>query len=481
MTDVVLITPLSRCRSPWPPLSLGYLSSFLEKQGFETKIIDLKSTKFTPYEKNKMQLQLLKLIKKYDPTIVGFTCFTNEVMEVKELNNLIKLENPNIITVVGGPHPTVRPQDFLLDKTFDFVVHGEGEITFYELIKSLIYGKSIKNINGISFLRSNKIFITKPRQPIQNLDSIPFPSYEKMPMDFYTYPQTDLIRGIMISGTTIYTSRGCPYRCIYCSSHTVFGKKTRFRTPKNVVDEIEYLKDKFKIDGFYILDDTFTLSKKHVFGVCNEILERRLDVIWACQTRVHLIDKELILKMKKAGCVQIDFGVESGSSRLLKILKKDITKEQIENAFLICRKMKMRTLANFMMNIPTETFSDINETINFSKKLKADKTVLSVATPFPGTELYEIVKNHDLSIEEFSDLRFDKEPTWYKQPIYRNIKITKLRNKILKRMRGTTRFKEAISPLLFDRKVINVIKKSKRKRQYFNAYFKRLINIIKSW
>jgi len=200
----------------------------------------------------------------------------------------------------------------------------------------------------------------------------------------------------------IITSRGCPYRCIYCSK-SVFGGKYRANSPTYVVDEIEHLMEKFNVREIAFYDDVFTLDKKRVFAICEELGRRRIEIPWTCETRVNLVNKDLVEKMKKAGCYMIAYGVESGTQEILNNLKKDITLEQATRAFELTHKIGIQTIAYFMIGSPGETPKKIEETIKFAKKLDSDFVQFSITTPFPGTELFNLAIKEGIVSKDWDD------------------------------------------------------------------------------
>lgn len=412
MVDVVLISPPSRAKSLRPPLGLMYISALLDKEGYSNEIIDLKSNKSLEEIKNK----IVEITKKFNPKIVGISCMTPDVIDVIEISKKIKQET-NAVIMVGGVHATLLPETLLTTKEIDYCVIGEGEYTTLEIVKHVLNNENnnnreneknkkknlIRNIKGIAYNNGGKIVKTPARPLIQNLDELPFPAFHKVNMKYYTKPNPQIIRGVPLSGFYVFTSRGCPYRCRYCVNKNMFGRSIRFRSAKNVVDEIEFLVRKYKLDGVYIYDDTFAVNINLTKAICDEIIKRKLNIIWACETRVNLINEPLLKMLKKAGCVQIDFGIESGSETQLKQLQKDITLEQIRKAFELCKKYKMRTLANFMINLPNETSEDIEYTRKLIKEIKPNITLINVTTPFPGSDLFEqYTKN--LTLEDYASM-----------------------------------------------------------------------------
>jgi radical SAM superfamily enzyme YgiQ (UPF0313 family) len=266
------------------------------------------------------------------------------------------------------------------------------------------------------------------------------PDYEALPMGWYTAARSDLIRGVIGAGTTIFSSRGCPFSCSFCSSREIFGNQLRFRTPQRVVDELQYLYDNYKIDCFYILDDTFTVNKKHVEGFCRELEKRRLKLIWGCETRVDLVDEDTFSLMRRSGCVQVDFGIESGSQKVLDILKKGIYVEDIRKAFAITKKVGLRTFANIMINNPGENLEDIKKTEELVKESNPDISTVWITTPYPGTQIYNDFGCCDIPVENYSLLKFGHEleaNPLFKTEAFKNIDLIRLRSNLEAKFRKT--------------------------------------------
>ncbi|HDI46267.1 MAG TPA: radical SAM protein, partial [Candidatus Methanomethylia archaeon] len=249
---------------------------------------------------------------------------------------------------------------------------------------------SLKEIKGIAFRDEGKVIVTPPRPLIQNLDEIPFPARHLLPMDKYTVLGQQTVIGHVMS------SRGCPFRCIFCSSSRIFGRVWRGRSPKNVVDEIEELCDKWKAKHIEFADDTFTLNMKRAEEISKEIIRRGLDIFWACGARVDTLRRELVQWMKKAGCHVIYIGVESGSQRILNLLKKGIRLEQVIKAVKWLKEAGMEITASYVIGTPGETKEEVERTIKFAVKLDTDFAQFTAMTPYPGTEVYEYAKREGL-------------------------------------------------------------------------------------
>lgn len=480
--DVYLINPPIRAYSIRMPLGLMYISSYLDSKGINNKILDFK----TKNEDEALQ-KILTELKEKKPRIIGVSCLCTEIVYVKCMCQKIKELLPDSKIIVGGAHPTNYPHLFTKEKYIDFVVIGEGEITFYELCKLLLKSKNptkkeLLRVKGIAW----KDNFSKPRSFIENLDELPTPAYDKIDMKFYTKPTSWKIRPVFASVASIFTARGCPFRCRYCVASAVFGKKVRGRSPKLVVDEVELLLKKYLFDAIYFFDDTFTLNKKRVIGICNEIIKRKLRFVWGCQTRVHLVSEDLLKVMKEAGCIQLDFGIESCSQKLLNLIQKDITYENIVKALRLCKKVGIRSFVNLMTNLPTETEEDLQMTIDCMKKEKPNVMIWNVTIPYPGTNLNGVVvEDEDLEIlnrfpskkayqllekkyklahydYDIQDLVYNNlyKTFFHPRKVYLNLKSSYIASFI--------RFIDFI----FNPRYISMVLRSKRKGQYLKEIFK---------
>ncbi len=381
--DVVLINPYDENAVKnalgfiTPPLNLMYLASSLEKESYSVKIID-DDLKQQGYE------NVAKQIEKIDPPMVGVTAGTSTIRSALKYLEQIKKLLPDILTVIGGPHTTFMPYETLKDAEYlDVVVMGEGEETIVELADYIMKNnRPLDDIKGIVYRDSSdgRIKTTEKRPLIKDLDSIPFPARHLVPFTDYDATQ-DQTGGII-------TSRGCVYNCNYCSSSLIMGKKFRSRTPNNVVDEIEELIDTYHINDIGFMDDTFMLNKKRAGEIADEIKARDLDISFVASSRVDRVDKDLLENLKSSGLSTIYYGVESGSQRILDLMKKGITLKNVEDAVKIAKDVNLDVLTSFILGYPGETEEDMNKTIKFSTKLDSDYCQYSILTPFPGTPIY---------------------------------------------------------------------------------------------
>ncbi len=407
--DVCLLSPASRANEPFLPFGLLYVGSYARKQGLDVRIVDVKATPFSALSqeaRRKAEAETLDRIEDLHPAVVGMTCLVTEVNEVMNLSRRIKSRVKEVSIVVGGIHPTMYPGDFLQQYgPVDYVVIGEGEETLAQLATTIIDSGSVQDVESIAWWDNGQVGRSPFRPPIQDLDEIPFPLYDDIDADYYFRPNIYVIRNMFLSTAQLFTSRGCPFQCTFCVNKNlknIMGttKPIRYRSANNVIDEIEYLVDRYFIDGIYISDDTFCVNKKFVFDFCQELSKRNLELTWATETRVNLISRDMLESMRDAGCVQLDFGVESGSPEILKRIKKGITVEQARDAFRLCHEVGIRPLANFMFNTPGETENDVQQTLALARDLDACYYNFSIMVPYPGTDIYEDVEPK-LAVDEY--------------------------------------------------------------------------------
>ena len=250
-------------------------------------------------------------------------------------------------------------------------------------------------------------------------------------MKFYLKPNPYVIRGVPLSAFYAISSRGCPYRCTYCANKDLFGQTFRARSPANVIEELELLKNDYKIDGVYFYDDTFTIDGQRVIKLCREMREKKLGLVWACETRVNVIFDKIVKEMSQAGCMQIDFGIESGSQYMLDKLKKDITLRQIMDAFAICKKYGIRQFANIMINLPGETREDLEYTKELIRMMNANITIFNVTTPFPGTDLYQDFGKNNLTHDDYAYMASKVDYNDFVNFIEKKCRMSKYDDKIM--------------------------------------------------
>jgi anaerobic magnesium-protoporphyrin IX monomethyl ester cyclase len=374
-----------------PPLNLMYLAASLEKSNISVEIWDDDLM-------NKGFFKIAEMAEKLSPKVVGITATTSTIKNSLKYLEVLKKYMPNILTVIGGPHTTFMPIETLnSSNALDVVVLGEGEDTIVDLVKNFTLSEnkeSLEKVDGIVYKDGNggKLKSTGPRPLIKDLDSLPFPARHLV--EFKSYGISKSQSGGMI------TSRGCVYQCGYCSSSLIMGKKFRSRSPENVVDEIEELVNTYHLRDIAFMDDTFMLNKNRAAKIAEEINERGLDVGFVASSRVDMVNKDLLSKLKNAGMNTIYYGVESGSQRILNLMKKGINLKQAELAVENAKNVGLEVLTSYILGYPGETVNDMNQTIDFSISLEPDYCQYSILTPFPGTPIYHDLKQKDLIYTE---------------------------------------------------------------------------------
>jgi len=367
-----------------PSLGVAYLASYLRSFNFDVSVLDCT---FESKESAKKKL----LSKDYD--VIGFSAKTSDMADAIELVNTLKRAGKKSFIAFGGAHATALPKDTL--KHCDVVCVGEAEETFYEVCVALKNKKSFKDIKGICYRdKKGKIISTGRRPFIEDLDKIPHPARDLLPMDLYAKNKSGRLRWCLPQPSiSIITTRGCPANCTYCATKQIHGRKIRYRSVANVIDEIKMLQKEYGIRSFHFYDDTPTASLEWLTELCNEL--KKLNIKWSINTRVDVVDEHKLKMMKDAGCSFISFGIESGSQRILDdILKKGISLKKVKEVFDLTHKLGIMNHGSCMVGIPGETKKDIEKTINFVKEIKADFIQFAMLVPLPGTEIYDYIEEH---------------------------------------------------------------------------------------
>ena len=365
------------------PLGIAYLGEVLEENGDKVEILDAEAVGMSYRE-------VAEHVSSRDVDVVGITMttmtYSNAVKTIKAIKSI-----SDAMIVVGGPHPTALPVETLKSVSeIDVVVIGEGEATIVELINAINRKKDLQNIRGIAYRNGEEITVTDKRPYIEDLDAIPFPARHLLPMELY---RTKPSASEKFPSYSIVGSRGCPFRCTFCA--IPFGKRYRSHSAKRICDEMEHLIDNYGAKGVVFKDDVFTLNRKHVTKICNEIIDRGINekISWSCATRVNLIDRPLLELMKKAGCWLIHYGVESGNQRLIDIIHKGIKLEEVKLAFNWTREAGIIIGSYYMLGLPSETREESLNTIEFAKSVGSDWASFTITTPYPGSELYNQLIN----------------------------------------------------------------------------------------
>lgn len=412
--------PSGAPQSIFIPLGIGYLAAVLENNGYAVDVIDCQVLKPT---RKKLEDELIKR----QPDVVGVTSATLTYKPTLEIVKAAREACPNSLIILGGPHVTVMDEQTLSEQPeADIVVRGEGEKTMLE-IAHLASKSSLKNLDevaGITFRKNGQIVHTHDRPFIENLDELPYPAHEHFPIDKYR-----------IFGKTylpIITSRGCPFQCTFCLASRMCGRRFRGRSPRKVVDELEWLRDSYGGDAFTFYDDTFTFDRKRTREICEEIKKRNVDVQWDCRTRVDQVSKEILVKMRDSGCQLVHFGVESGSQKMLDAMRKGVTVEQNEKAIRWAKEAGIFVAISVVVGYPGETTDMLRQTLDFIGKTEPDYVYACVAIPYPGTELYNLLK--DLECKMSTDWNhYDEETLVFENPFLSPEEIMETRRAIYNR------------------------------------------------
>jgi magnesium-protoporphyrin IX monomethyl ester (oxidative) cyclase len=370
-----------------PPLGLAWIASVLERRGHEVKIVDSPTLGLSIGD-------FVKIVESWSPDVVGLSSLTPTIRLAYKAAKAVKAVDEDMKVVVGGVHATFMWREVLEEcPHVDYVVLGEGEETMSQLIEALEKEAKPRGIPGIALRNeSGEAVMTGPWRPV-DLERLPPPARHLLPMDRYTV----FDRPVRV--VHIMASRGCPYGCVFCATSYYFGRRVRFRRVEQVLDEVAECADKYKTKTFAFTDDELTINKRWFDSFLKGLRERGLDIRWTCGSRVDSVDERLLARMFSSGCTTIYFGVESGSQETIDKIGKRIDLRQAEKVFEAIRKVGGSAVATFILGFPWETVDDMKKTIKFALKLDPDYAQFTYATPYPGTPLYEMAKEHDLIVD----------------------------------------------------------------------------------
>lgn len=382
--DVLLITPARESNQYIvPPIGLGYLATALRKENFTASILD-------SVKKNLSQKQLLNEIKKINPKILGMQLFSYDVSPSKEFIKSIKKILPETKILVGGAHPTSEPLEVLNQfKEVDFAFKGESEEGLPLLVGYLLNNKKINfsKVPGLIWRKGKNINVNDQLYT-KDLDKYGMPAWDLIdPRTYKEAPQGGFLKEYPYAPMT--TSRGCPFRCSYCTVHIVNGRRIRVRSIAHVIEEIKMLKEKYGVKEIHILDDAFTAVKKRVVEFCDSLIKNNIKIKFSFPNGIRLdsLDEEVLLKMKQAGVQDFNVGVESGSDKILEDMKKSLTTKIIREKTNLIKKMGLESNGFFIIGYPTETKEDILKTIKFSKEIPIKRAQFSLFKAYPGTDI----------------------------------------------------------------------------------------------
>lgn len=387
-----------------PPFGLAYLAAYMKKNGYDIDILDMPAS-FVADDK------ISEYVTNGGFNIVGITGMTHQITNGCNLARNLKQDNPDLIVVLGGIHATYCYKELLAQKPsfIDFIIRGEGEKTFSELIRAIENkSKDFQQIKGLAFLQNNELVVTEDRGFIEDLNDLPLPARELLPMKEY-FSGERIFGNSMIE---VMASRGCPYECIFCSSPDYWKRKIRFRSVENVINEIKLLKNTYNIRYFVFLDDGLTLRKDFLYQFCQSLIEDKVNIKWRCLARVDQVNKETLLLMKEAGCVKICYGVESGNQQILDRANKKITIDKIKSAFSLTHEVGIATLALMIIGHPHETKETIDQSIGLIRQLRPFRYVFQCMTPYVGTKLFnDIAKDTGIILSnKWEDYRSTERP-----------------------------------------------------------------------
>ena len=367
----------------FPPLGILYVGAALREAGHRVQILDGDPL---------LEVDMIDRVRDFQPELVGVSFLTMTHSRTRHLVGQLREHLPGVPVMLGGPHVTAEPERSLGEFGADVIVAGEGEVTAVEVAARYAAGRSPAGVPGTWTADGGQ---APPRGSIEDLDALPVPARDLCDFERYLSPP-GLIRGWASSRhASVMASRGCPYRCTFCASHLQLGRRFRLRSVDDVLAELDLLVERYAIRGVYWVDDIFTGDREWVRQLCAELARRPYDLEWGCQSRVTGIDRPTLDAMREAGCVQVDFGVESGSQRTLNRMKKGTKVQHIVDAFDLVHDAGLRTGASFIFGSPGEDAEDVWETIALADRIRSDWTVFFFSTPYPGTELWGQVRDTD--------------------------------------------------------------------------------------
>ncbi|MBN1823110.1 MAG: cobalamin-dependent protein [Endomicrobiales bacterium] len=395
------------------PLGLLYMAAVLKENGYDVRVIDAFAEELSEKE---LKSRILEL----NPDIVGFTSFTSNGGFLYDFGRKLKEERPQTLIVYGNTHASIYAQQYLLNKCCDIVVHGEGEYVLLQIVRQHGRKKGFSSVPAVSFVENGRVVTTPGYGLIEDLSALPFPARELVNKNRYGIGGISNFRlGAEEKGKTsrhMFTSRGCSNRCRFCAVHN--NQKQRFNSIDRTISEIEILIKDYNAGYIFFMDSSFTIDRQRVINICNEIIRKKLCFRWGCEAYVKGMDKEIVRLMESAGCVDMNFGVETGVQRLLDDMNKRITIQDAKDAIETVKShTNINAMGLFILGLPGESCSDSLETIEFSKKLPIDMAQFSVCVPYPGSCLFEELRNNGLDIGIRKDNALDTS-VWQRYNAY---------------------------------------------------------------
>lgn len=397
--DCLLIAPyfhqdsesiMKEVAANFPPLGLAFIAGYVRQKGYLVKILDCNI--YSPSLEEVRSFFEKTFVPEFkNIRIIGLTVITPTVKKAYKIAEICKEFYPDSIIVFGGAHATFLADEVINNRVIDIVVVGEGEITFEEILA----GKDLEKIKGIVFRKCinnrDEIIRTPLRKRIIDLDSLPMPAYDLLPILEYK-PAKGVYKRLPAVG--MITSRGCPGRCTFCNR--TLGNELTFQSAERILEEIQWLIKNYKIQQLFIYDDTFTVNRNNVVKFCDMLIKNKIDISWVCNARVDLVDFEMLKTMQKAGCSQISYGVESVDKVVLENINKQIGLSQVINAVKWTKRTGIECRLSFIVGSPGDSAEVIKKNIKFLNKVKPDMLQVNITTPFPGTDMFNLAKERDL-------------------------------------------------------------------------------------
>lgn len=367
-----------------PPLGILYIAAVLERAGHEVRVVDANA-------RNMGIAEVVEQVKAFDPHVVGLTGTTLSFESNARIADAIKAWNPNLPIVMGGVHAQGAPETCLEVASIDYVIPGEGEYVMLEFVECLERGDDLTGVKGVVMRREGKVIDTGPGRLVENLDDLPFPARHLL-HDMSVYHQKSIAYRVK-PHTTMFTQRGCPFQCVFCSSskqfRDVFNKRVRAHSVAYIREEIRHLQSNYGIKEIYFADDTFNLKQTRVTQICDMILEEFPGLKWSCNFEAKYFDDDVLKHMRKAGCWLVQMGVETGNAEIMKTIQKGIDLDEVRRAAAAAERTGMVVKASFILGNPGETRETIEETIRFAESLPVHYITFTMMAPLPGTYFWQ--------------------------------------------------------------------------------------------
>lgn len=394
MAEILLVNPTytEKSGNVWkeissvlPPLGLAYIAAYLESRGLKPAIIDSEAERL-------LLEDIAGRVRAESPSWIGITATTPMIADALRIAAECRKAAPGAKIVIGGVHASVMPDEVLSSPAVDYVVRDEGEETFYELVS----GRPAESIKGLSYKSGGRGVHNAAREFIADINTLPFPAFHLLPMDRY-YPARGSYK--RLPAVSLIVSRGCPGKCTFCYPERL-GRKLRVMSADNIIRLIGELQEKYGIREVCFYDDTFTLSKPVVREFCTKLIDRRADIAWSCFSRVDFMDKEILELMKKSGCHQVCYGVESGDDKILENIGKRIPLSRVSEVVALTKAAGIETRTAFMFGNPGETPETLRRSLDYCMKLDPDYAIFNITTPYPGTEMFKWAKRNGYLLTE---------------------------------------------------------------------------------